>query len=190
MSFGHFQHKPLDLSRRQIRLVRLRRQDGSSQHNSRLRCEVQHFDMDDPDMPAYRALSYVWGNKSPHFYLRINDEWYVVRRNLYDFLCELQDREQREDWFWVDQLCIAQYRTEERNHQVSLMAEIFKRAKSVVAWLGKQHEQSKDSDILLDLIAIVDELVATTQLNHRACLTEAESDAILALCDCAYWRRL
>ena len=74
MSFGHFQHKPLDLSRRQIRLVRLRRQDGSSQHNSRLRCEVQHFDMDDPDMPAYRALSYVWGNKSPHFYLRINDD--------------------------------------------------------------------------------------------------------------------
>jgi hypothetical protein len=39
-------------------------------------------------------------------------------------------------WIWIDQICIDQRSTEERNEQVALMSKIYRRASEVVIWIN------------------------------------------------------
>lgn len=126
-----FPHKPLDLSKRQIRLIRLEYGD----HAPAIVCELQHFTFDSDQMPAYHALSYAWGGDDACREITINGTEIRIRTNLGAFLEQAQRSELRE-WIWIDQLCIAQQNTEERNHQVSIMSTIYGRAEHVIIWLG------------------------------------------------------
>ena len=129
-----FTHKPLDLDRREIRLIRLRHDE-----NKMVCCELRHFDLDSPDMPEYHALSYTWGPPLLTYMITINAQPYAVRLNLHDFLTVACERKLGH-WLWIDQICIAQMNTEERNHQVKLMGEIYSRAKEGIVWLGRCKE--------------------------------------------------
>ncbi|KAI0098139.1 heterokaryon incompatibility protein-domain-containing protein, partial [Nemania sp. FL0031] len=48
-------------------------------------------------------------------------------------------------YIWVDQLCINQKDTKERNSQVSLMGRIYRQANVVVVWLGGEDEYVQDA---------------------------------------------
>jgi hypothetical protein len=48
---------------------------------------------------------------------------------------------------WIDAICINQSNTDEKNHQVSLMKKIYRRAHSVFAWLGPE---GHDSSMVLE----------------------------------------
>jgi hypothetical protein len=39
---------------------------------------------------------------------------------------------------WIDQISIDQQDVEEKNHQVSMMADIYEHAETVIAWLGEE----------------------------------------------------
>lgn len=96
---------------------------------------------------AYQALSYTWGDESPSQNLIccevedgkvLDDKPY--RRLLITPNCKAALRRMR-DWkehriFWVDAICINQADIEERNSQVEMMAEIYRRSARVVVWLG------------------------------------------------------
>ena len=58
-----------------------------------------------------------------------------VTQNLWDFLHVLASS-YRDEWFWTDQLCIDQSDVQERGHQVDLMGDIFRAAKTVFAYTG------------------------------------------------------
>jgi hypothetical protein len=45
--------------------------------------------------------------------------------------------EYRQDWFWIDAICIDQQNPDEKAIQVTLMSEIFSNAEAVVVWLGQ-----------------------------------------------------
>lgn len=90
------------------------------------------------DTLNFTALSYTWGPESPTFDILVTSDhgegWFSVRENLYNFL--KMRRQQERPSFWVDQICIDQDNTDEENHQVSQMAEIYTHASAVEVWLG------------------------------------------------------
>ncbi|EAT84924.2 hypothetical protein SNOG_07458 [Parastagonospora nodorum SN15] len=48
------------------------------------------------------------------------------------------------DWWWIDSLCINLTDGNEREQQVRIMADIYKRAKRAVIWLGEEKEPGSD----------------------------------------------
>ncbi|OAL43075.1 heterokaryon incompatibility, partial [Pyrenochaeta sp. DS3sAY3a] len=87
------------------------------------------------DFPSYSCLSYMWGDPEEQHAILINGKTFKVRRNLWDFLRVAQTK-LFNNFLWIDALCIDQQNTQERNHQVQQMGNIYSRAKTVLLWLG------------------------------------------------------
>jgi hypothetical protein len=114
---------------------------------------------------------------------------FSVCRNLILALSHLRDPSQPKT-FWIDAICIDQKNIEEKNHQVSLMKEIYGRAYSVIAWLGAE---DNDSSRLLEFAAMI-----TGQQNpdkrQRMVLQELErrtrlNESYRAFFERSYWYR-
>ncbi|KIW19179.1 hypothetical protein PV08_03473 [Exophiala spinifera] len=125
---------PLVSTRDDIRLFKIRQSSGE-----RLDCTVQNFGLD--VAPSYRALSYACGSKDTPHVVHINTRPLHVRRNLFKFLLKLRCVH-ADEWLWCDAICINLDDKQERNHQVRLMNEIYRRAFSVEAWVGVESHNS------------------------------------------------
>lgn len=154
-----FEYQPLDLSKKQIRLLHLKPAPdrGGDRGALAAACELHTFDFDpatigeDPGLPHYTALSYAWGSNDHLKVIVLNRQLFQVRENLYDFLsstaAELQDT-----WLWIDQLCVDQQNNAERSSQVSMIADIYSNAEEVIVWLGALNEGQKDTALALEFV--------------------------------------
>jgi hypothetical protein len=124
---GIYKHQPLDTSIDEIRLLKLRKEKDGPVH-----CEIEVFPLE--RAPEYVALSYRWGPPSPSHDLLIGNKALKIRDILNSCLLEL--REELDTWLWIDQICIAQVDTAERNHQVGMMSRIYSNSASVIVWIG------------------------------------------------------
>ena len=141
MESGPFRHEQIDTKGRQIRLVTILPAPGGA-----IQSRIKTFDLEGTVTPDYRALSYTWGPPNPIIPIELNQKRFFVRKNLYNFLRHFKRRlekfsghgrfEEEEQWLWIDQICIDQAATKERNHQVEMMSEIYRRASYVYLWLG------------------------------------------------------
>jgi hypothetical protein len=145
-----FTHTPLDLKKDQIRLISLHRQPPAVSGRIQLRIDTFRRNA----CPEYDALSYVWGPERPAHNILLNGKSFRVRDNLYAFLKNglsgaiknaSHDGKYCVKYLWIDQLCIDQSSVLEKNHQVQRMAEIYKGAGTVVAWLGAASSGSNDA---------------------------------------------
>jgi Heterokaryon incompatibility protein (HET) len=112
--------------------------------------------------PPYEALSYAWGSLDFRPGVKIEDGYIFVTVNCFDALQHLprttrKDGKVRVSWFeaqaryiWIDAICINQEDIEERNQQVSIMPEIYRKAERVLVWLEKT---SIDPNLPLDIHA-------------------------------------
>jgi hypothetical protein len=123
-----FEYAGLDISPQQIRLFRV---DINSYGQAEGRLKRFTFD----SAPTYRALSYTWGSADVTQSITINGKAFLVRDNLYHLL-ELYAGRHAGEYIWIDQICIAQYKTSERNHQVQLMSWIYRGAAEVLIWIS------------------------------------------------------
>ena len=151
-----FKHRHLSLDKGQIRLFKFHPHitDGealSATGSTDIFGSMETFDLE--SHPTYQALSYEWGSEEDLQIIYIDGKPFTVRKNLHDFFRTMRhagfsllldadscpgepDVESGACYFWVDQLCIDQANVSERNHQVSLMADIYSQAERVVSWLG------------------------------------------------------
>lgn len=91
-------------------------------------------------------------------------------------------------YVWIDALCIDQGNIFERNHQVTMMKEIYQQAADVVIWLGKEKD---DSDVAMNYIARKGlETLRPKKNGYHRVWTDEQGKAILALCERVYWRRI
>ncbi|EUC44242.1 hypothetical protein COCMIDRAFT_53227, partial [Bipolaris oryzae ATCC 44560] len=137
----HFQYKPLDPNGNHIRLLRFSDELGYA---------LDSFDLN--QCPPYEALSYTWGPPLPTSTITVNEKPFEIRENLSDFLDRIRigitllDKHDcpllHPKYLWIDQLCINQASEEEKSHQVSRMAGIYKQAQRVIVWLGRGDEHS------------------------------------------------
>ncbi|CAI9631268.1 unnamed protein product [Alternaria burnsii] len=147
-SSAAFVHEPINQAVQEIRLISI-----IPETTGPIRCNLMHVDLQSNPTPEYRALSYVWGPPSPVQEIQVNGHRFLVRQNLYDFLNAFRERlykfrggngyEDEVQWLWIDQICINQALTGERNHQVKMMSDIYRRATYVYVWLGKSNDRTE-----------------------------------------------
>lgn len=127
-----FQHDPLDHTTYSIRLIQVLPERSS---NGLIQCIITCTTIE----AKYTCLSYVWGPPDPPAHqhkISINNKLYPVRKNLWEFL-EVARKKYTMEYFWIDALCIDQENTNERNHQVQQMGNIYI-GREVIAWLGNE----------------------------------------------------
>ncbi|XPS72106.1 hypothetical protein M3J07_004264 [Ascochyta lentis] len=118
------------------------------------------------DSPAYRALSYVWGDPRITSTISVNGADFEVTTNLASALRHLR-KERAVTVLWVDAICINQPDVGERNHQVQMMARIYKSAQEVIAWLG---ERENNSDEAMGLLRRWGSALASSGINgYKEC---------------------
>ncbi|WYZ43394.1 hypothetical protein EsH8_VI_001093 [Colletotrichum jinshuiense] len=138
----YYQHQPLS-GPRAIRLVRLRA--AADDDDAPLECEFVEASLD--GKPAYAALSYTWGDEKPSVPMvvsaaaapgsprRQDSPAVLVTPNCAD---ALRIWRRYSTLLWVDALSIDQASDAEKNIQVAMMSEIYRRANMAVIWLGRE----------------------------------------------------
>ena len=173
---------PLNLGRKNIRLVTLQPSDASEP----IKCDLRSHALDD-ECPTYVALSYAWGAKERYMDIQLNGFSFPVGRNLWHFLNQM--RMQRQDVvFWIDAISINQRNVSEQNHQVQMMREIYTQACSVWIWLGEADDATL-SDVAMQYL---ETRVAMNgkDVNPKKLWNVRKAKAILGLCEKEYWRRI
>ncbi|KIM93138.1 hypothetical protein OIDMADRAFT_173399 [Oidiodendron maius Zn] len=118
-----------------IRLVRIIPGSPTDQ----IQCEFSTCSIN--DAPRYNALSYEWGSRSHLKDINVIGQQIAIRSNLWRFLLRLRSHAYY-DYLWCDAICIDQDNDRERNHQVQLMSQIYRRAHMVLVWLGEENYNS------------------------------------------------
>jgi hypothetical protein len=95
---------------------------------------LQEVSLNSP--PKYSALSYAWDSQKASCPIECDGKILEITPNCRAALCRLRSADD-ELCFWIDSICIDQESPSERNQQVSLMDEIYKRAERVIVWLGE-----------------------------------------------------
>jgi hypothetical protein len=97
--------------------------------------------------PHYYTASYVWGERK-HTCTAVNLKTgsLPVLDSLAPFLHMITQHSdfQPTDWWWIDSLCINLQDGQEREKQVRIMADIYKRARRAIVWLGEEKEDDSD----------------------------------------------
>ena len=122
-------YNELDFQEREIRVVVLL----PGQWSEPIRCVLTVVRLG--KAPSYQALSYVWGDPRNQQKVSVNQQPFLITRNLHKALRRLRDPDAVR-MIWVDALCINQEDVIERNQQVRLMSDIYKSASEVLIWLG------------------------------------------------------
>ena len=101
-------------------------------------CSLLQLSLDslNSDIYPYEALSYTWGSKVLDHEVYCEGQKLLVTKNCHTALKYLRLRSGTRN-LWIDSICIDQSSLPERNHQVKLMGDIYKRARKVVIWLGE-----------------------------------------------------
>ncbi|KAL8867261.1 MAG: hypothetical protein Q9174_005778, partial [Haloplaca sp. 1 TL-2023] len=124
-------------------------------------CDLLVADLSDP--PSYEALSYTWGSTTQDQPIKIQfgpdvppnrsavskTEEVMVTKHLRSAILRLRQAD-RHRTVWIDQLCIDQTNVQERNAQVRLMAQIYRKAERTVVWLGEANISDIEQDAILD----------------------------------------
>ena len=138
---------PLDIRKREIRLLRLLPGDKSTKPC----CEMFEASMD--EKPEYFALSYTWGDQSVTSTVSVNGHEVSVTGNLEVALRNLRHEDDAMT-IWIDALCINQQDLVEKGRQIMQMWHVYSQAKCTLIWLG---ESSDDSDLAMDFVRTVNE---------------------------------
>ncbi|KAK4196855.1 heterokaryon incompatibility protein-domain-containing protein [Triangularia verruculosa] len=123
-----------------------------------------------PDIPAFEALSYVWGSSppssspTPNCTIRIyNHDHHQPSGNARDLPIPTSNLTTALRRFrhtstprllWADAICINQCDLSERNAQVQIMADIFRAATTTLGWLGDG--SADEQEALRKLVEIAD----------------------------------
>ena len=137
-----YEHSKLT-SKTSIRLIRLL----AGAPNDRLRCEIDIADTEN-DL-AYEAVSYVWGTSEPKPSIQIScergDSELEIPKNLEAALRRFRHPTSTRA-LWTDSICINQSDLQERSQQVRLMGQIYRKASTVLIWLGEDVDGSKTEE--------------------------------------------
>lgn len=201
--YTNFQYRPL-ATESTVRLLRLE----ESKIDGRIACKLRHTQQPttanhDPDYD-FDAMSYMWGDPtaSREILLQYDDtayDWtlFPIHQNLWQFLDNIWHRKMFDRWFWTDRICLKQDDDREIGLQIPRMADIYRDARQVIAWLGLSVSQGEQ---LLPIFRLV-ESHRTQQLTKRwrwwwfqrrsgSYFSRKTKRAVSAMFAAEYWRRI
>jgi len=156
------QHKYTPL--RYGRAIRTLRLDPSASDTAPIVCSLKQTILD--LAPSFEALSYSWDDDQGDEQIICDGAALRVSKNCLAALRRIRIRQGKVPTrLWVDVICINQgsdkEALEEREKQLEIMGEIYKKAEKVVVWLGEHDESSK-------LVCDFFEAVAESYKSRRA----------------------
>jgi Heterokaryon incompatibility protein (HET) len=208
-------YDPLDQSKNEIRLVRLKPVEYNHRQNIDLSIIVCELELTEHgENIQYSALSYAWNTGGLDRQIFIQNTPHNVSANLGDALLQLRD-DKDDVVLWIDQLSINQSDDVEKSEQVLKMKDIYERAARVVVWLGAESDDSdvvmamymafakyidvdadnldKCESILSDIVAIISSgPLARPQYAdwNESRVLDCLKTSFNAFCNRAYWKRL
>lgn len=198
-SVGHFVYDAMVQPWKQIRLCRVK----PKVKGSPLEVDLETHLLEDIK-GRYAALSYAWGEQGSTSPIAVNgtpleDASVPLTRNLYTHLYRLRELEYTE-LLWIDALCINQSDTEEKQHQVALMANIFRNAQEVLVGLDEANTSFDEAKADHELVrAVLEQLGEGSHVHEMSSLTgtslmsSGDSCVVRALCrvsDSAWFQRV
>ncbi|KAL9622065.1 MAG: hypothetical protein Q9160_003564 [Pyrenula sp. 1 TL-2023] len=126
---------------------RLLELDRSTNSVGFISCFMDSFSAD--NMPAYRALSYTWGDSAYRYPILLNGCRFLVTHNLLKAL-ERMLVDEDVAHVWIDAICVNQRDLVERSQQVSYMRQIYQNAQEVLIFLGIESTPSEEIASLLE----------------------------------------
>ncbi|KAK2768523.1 hypothetical protein FQN54_000379 [Arachnomyces sp. PD_36] len=105
-------------------------------------CALMRANID--SIKAYDAISYSWGPKTDYINIECEGKLLWVPRSLGDALRQFR-HPSHERILWADAICINQDDDNEKSQQIRLMRDIFKRARTVLIWLGNEDAHYAES---------------------------------------------
>lgn len=133
------EYRPLNSDRNEIRLLEVLYNEESKD----IHCSFYYVFLE--DAPPFIALSYFWGDPIITRAIYVDGRNMPVTINLEAALQQL--RSNGHTRLWADAVCINQGDINERSRQILKMADIYKRAEMVIAWLGVSAD---GSDLVFD----------------------------------------
>jgi hypothetical protein len=109
---------------------------------------------DDEIYISYEALSYTWGDKLPDQAVYTGAGKFYITKNVQAIMKELRLKPGKSRYLWIDAICINQDDIVEKNSQVAMMAEIYKKATRVNIWLGESNQSSRSIFMLSRLFTL------------------------------------
>ena len=86
---------------------------------------------------TYDAISYVWGNPDDTVEITCCDRILSITTSLADALRTIRGGSPKTSQrLWADAICINQRNSEEKNHQVECIGQVYANARQVLVWLG------------------------------------------------------
>lgn len=145
--------------------VRLLNVKTSPDGEVRLSLRMQDYVLE--DAPSFYALSYTWGTSLKTEIVLCNNKPLKIRRNLADALYAVFGPDHNLCGpLWVDAICINQVDDNEKAVQVRRMGDIYRRARSVVIWLGPAADHSDAAmDLLPDLAEVLPQIATSTHIH-------------------------
>jgi hypothetical protein len=143
-----YQYTPLSDANSCIRLLELQ----AGQGRNVIVCKLEEIALSDASNKKYESLSYVWGSPGQPRLIQVEGMSFEVGVNLHCALKNLRLADQPR-FLWVDAICIDQFSTTERNHQVPLMCEIYQNAVCTVCFLGPANNSTRDMLKMLEELA-------------------------------------
>jgi hypothetical protein len=145
-----------------IRLVRL----GPGHLDEPLRCELVPVDLSNTsEVPSYEPISYAWGENAKLEHILCDKHNLPITANLFQALLHFRYVD-KDRLLWADGICIDQSDEIEKNHQVSLMGEVYSLGKRTLVWLGNCDETHKLEEVAVfiqDFNQYTESLISKTQ---------------------------
>lgn len=129
--YSVYKDLPLYAGYREIRLLSIAQSPWSGQITCNLVKTSLNF------RPAYRTLSYTWGDATHKQTILLNGYSFQVTRNLAQALRRIRDIGGHQWYWWIDAVCIDQSNVGERNQQVAIMRDIYSLCTEVLVYLGE-----------------------------------------------------
>ncbi|KAK3366187.1 heterokaryon incompatibility protein-domain-containing protein [Lasiosphaeria ovina] len=118
--------------------------------------------------PPFDAISYVWGSDEKNQKILCNGERVRITTNLRAALLRVRKPDQPRT-LWADSICINQEDVEERFQQVSLMAQIYTKAETVLAHVGDDDggHAPAASSLITEIGTMIQNTLATLDYSHN-----------------------
>lgn len=137
-------YRQLDVHRKEIRLLRQTASPGSSRASD---WTFQHAALID-ESPVYDAISYTWGTSSRRDSIILDNVSVSVPASAAAALrCISNLDADVEHVVWLDAVCVNQADIVERGQQVSLMGDLYSRARRVIICLGEDEGDVAESAV-------------------------------------------
>lgn len=97
----------------------------------------------------YEALSYCWGSRDRTRPITCDNASFSVTPNLESALKRLRKPDVARS-LWIDQLCIDQDNVQEKEQQLGLVPDIFRKSSKLLIWLGDDGDESRKAYKMID----------------------------------------